>query len=364
MMVVLLVISLGSIAQMISIKFFSDSQDQFAAADVMAKGFRARQQAMGGFQAGLTALKKIPEEFLYKSGIALNPPDIVLSPDCKPKCFISYRIYPEDGRLNLNNLVHSFDDQPNNQYKGIFQRFFKQYNINPDFINGIVDWIDENDTVDGNGAEAPYYAALNPPRKIKNYRMFSLSEICSIKGIEYKMIYESRAPDKWLENQKALSFQTEEEKNLIKPEDWIPANNLTAFVPFGERIEDKININAARYHVLMSLSESMTREAVMALYKLRKQKGWYLKDIGELRNLPEFQKQTPLQVTLYEELAGTGGQVSGIIKTEGEIYRIIGVGSITPPPDNNGGPSAGAVVRRIMGLYDKNNNRLIYYSED
>ena len=360
---------MGMAANVMAVKFFSDSHDQFAAARVSADGFRARQMALGGFQAGLAALKTVPEEYLYQTGITLQPPDIQVSPDedpvtgkCRPQCFISYRIIPEDGKLNVNNLVLTSEDRPNAQYRQIFERFFVYYDVPVEVIDPIIDWIDENTFVEGTGAESPYYDSLQPPRKIKNYRMFNLSEITSVKDIEYNMIFRSRAPEDWFEIQEELKFQTEDEKLLIQADDWIPANNLTAYIPYGERFEDKININAARYHALMSLSDSMTREAVLALFKLRRKSGNYIKDVGALKDLPEFQVQTPLDVTLYEELAGTGGQVSGIIKTEGDIWRIVGVGSILPTSDNE--EDAGGVVRKVTALYDKTNSRLIYYSED
>ncbi len=368
-MAILATFLMGMAANIMAVKFFSDSHDQYAAAQVSADGFRARQLALGGFQAGMAALKNVPEDYLYSTGITLKPPDIQVSPDddpnsgkCRPQCFISYRIIPEDGKLNVNNLVLVNEDRPNDQYRKIFERFYAYYDIPIETLDATIDWIDENTFVEGSGAEGPYYDSLNPPRKIKDYRMFNLSELTQVKGVEFNMIFASRAPEDWEKNQEELKFQTEDEKALIQDADWIPANNLTAYVPFGERFEDKININGARYHVLMSLSDTMTREAVKALFKLRRQNGNFIKDIGALKDLPEFQIQTPLDVSLYEELAGTGGQVSGIIKTEGDIWRIVGVGSILPSSDNE--EENGGVVRKVTGLYDKPNSRLIYYSED
>src|SRR5438128_970096 len=99
MLVSTMVLMLGISANTIAVKYWSDAHDHFMAAKIGADGFRARQMAIAGFQAGLTALKSVPEEYLYKTGLALNPPDIALSKDCRPRCYISYRIQPEDGRL-------------------------------------------------------------------------------------------------------------------------------------------------------------------------------------------------------------------------------------------------------------------------
>lgn len=352
------VITIGIATVTIAAKFQQDAMNQYAATKVAADGFRSRQLALAGFQAGLAALRAAPEEALYTSGIALNPPDIVVSQDCKPKCFVSYRIAPEDGRLNVNNLVSSFEDKPNELYKGIFRRFFGFFDIPVDNVDPLVDWIDEDDSVTGAGAENSYYQGLKPQRKAKNFRMFSLAEMVLVKGFTTDMIFGSRAPEGWEKRQKDLSFQTEDEKNLITMDDWVVANNITAYVPFGDRLEDKINVNGARYHTLLSLSESMTREAVLAIFKYRRQKGGYIKELGELRALPELQRKTPQDITLFDELAGNAGKLSGLLKTEGEIYRIVGVGTIVS--DN---PKR-TVIRRVTALYDKNNNKVIYYSED
>lgn len=365
MIVVLLTLMMGTSANLISVQFWSDSHDQYAAARVNADGFRARQMALAGFQAGLAALRVIPEEFLYKTGLALDPPDIKLSDECKPSCWLKYRLQPEDGKLNVNDLYSYGVDKKNEEYAGHFERLFNQYDIPPEIIGAIVDWIDENDFSEDDGAEAEYYDGLTPPRKIKNTRMYNLSEIAQVKGVEYNMIYGTRMPEDWEEIQEELRFQTDDEKNLIQVDDWIPANNLTAYVALGNTTP-KININAARYHVLMSLSESMTREAVLALFKLRAKNGGYIKETGLLQSLPEFQVPSSTGAgDLYGELTGSGGGGTGggglaRIKTQGDIYRIIGIGSII---DSDGDQNK-VVVRKVTGLYDNSRKSLIYYSED
>ena len=371
MLVTIMVFMLGTAANTIAVKYWSDSHDQYMAVRVSADGFRARQLAVGGFQAGLTALKNVPEEFLYKSGLALEPPDIRVSPPdkerperdaCRPNCFITYRLLPEDGKLNINNLIVPNTDEVNKQFRGILVRFFRGYEFaDPEaMVDSTIDWVDENSNTESAGAESQYYSTLRPPLKIKDYRMFSLSEICQVKGIQYKMIYQSQAPKGWKQRQEELRFQTEEEKTLIQDADWIPANNLTAFIPLEGGIEEKVNINAARYHALMSLSDNMTKQAVMALFKLRRQNGNYIKNLSDLRNLPEFQTKHG-ELTLFDELVGSGSQLSGVIKSKGEIYRLVGIGSIVSDAENK---KVSPVIRRITGLFDNNSKKLIYYSED
>ncbi len=373
MIVTIMVLMLGTTANVIAMNFFRVSMEQYKAAVVTADGFRARQLAVAGFQSGLTALKYVPEEFLYQQAAIKRPPAIRISPKeeappgdkrnyCAPACSFRYSLDPEDGRFNVNNLVQPTTDEVNKQWRPIFQRFFRNYDFpEPDnMVDAIIDWIDENNNTEPGGAENEYYSTLRPPIKIKDYRLFSLSEIAQIKGISYKMIFSSQAPEDWKEQQEELKFQTEAEKNLIQDHDWIPATNLTAFIPLEGNFEDKININAARYHVMLALSPNMSKQSVQALFKFRdEEKGGYIKNLSDLKLLPEFQVKNG-ELSLYDELVGSGTSLSGLIKTKGEIYRITGVGIIDPVPGSDNKP----VTRKITGLYDNVNKKLIYYSED
>jgi general secretion pathway protein K len=362
MVVVLLCFNMGiSAVFFIAAPFQERSLQQLKAARVLAIGFKARLLAHAGFQAGLAAIRNVPEEFLYSSGLILQPPNISISEECTG-CFISYRIQPEDGKINVNNLVLTFEDQPNETYRAMLQRLFQpdRLNIPLDNVDAMVDWIDENNAVDGEGAEKSFYDNLDPPRKIKNFRFFSLPELVAVKGFDQAMIYESRAPEGWAEQQEELAFQTEDEKNLLTDDDFVLANNITAYLP-PPGDNGRININAARYHTVMALSDSMTRKAVLELFKLRRSKNGYIEDIAEIRELLPFQVETPLGVTLYEEITGGGGENTSLIKTEGDIYRVVGIGTVDEDPDND---RDHMVVRRVVGLYDRKNARLLYYRED
>ncbi len=366
--VLLAILLVGASSLFVSAQFLEDVTDQYLAVRSSADGLRAREAALAGFNAGITAVKTIPEEFLYQQGIIMDPPALPLGKKCfddeETDCLkfkVSYQILPEDGRINLNNLVR-YDDQINENYNRIVRRLFRQLDIPGDHVDAVTDWIDENDYTEPAGAEDDHYAALKPPRKIKNYRMFSLSELPAIKGFDRNMVYESRAPEGWEERQEELAFQTDDEINLLQPEDWILANNVTAFMPFTESVEDKVNINAARFHVMMSLSDAMSREAVLAIFKYRRQNNGYIKNVSELRDLPELNVPGGIpEVTLYQELAGTGGDVSGLIKTESDYYQIVGVGYVMRETDNTSDILA---ERKVRGIWDKNNRRLVYYSED
>lgn len=344
----MLVMGIGTASFLTSNKFASDRMTEFKMAKSESEGFRAQLLARAGFQGGLGALKKIPEEVLYQSGIALDPPPIPLGGGV-----IYYKLSPEDGKINLNSLIKMYDNQPNARTQEMTTRLFEQLGLKKEMIFPIIDWIDENSQEMGGGAEIYYYSGLKPPRKIKNAPMYSLSELLSVKGFTRKNVYESLKPAGYDTN-KSTSFQTEEEKVLLTDKDFILANNVTAYLPFKDTSDERININGAPYHILMSLSDFMTRQASMRLLKLKLEKGGYIKEIKDLEPLPEFQVKTSGGFTLYKELAGEGTDVSGgRIKTKGDIYKIVGVGII-----NN------KVTRRITCLFDLANDQMLFYSED
>lgn len=357
--VILLIFAMGLSSLTIALKFWNDIQDEYAASKTFTEGYRAHLLALSGFQAGLAAIQSVPEEYLFQTGLALSPPDIDIGESCKPKCYVRYSIQPEDGKINVNFLIRKVDDEVDTTYRNIFERLFTTFKIPMDNLDALIDWIDQNDVTYGNGAERSYYESLKPPQKIKNYFIFSLPELTQIKGFTPEMIFSNRAPEGWEEQQKELAFLTEDEKTLLSKDDWILANNITAYIP-SDADSGKININAARYHVLMSLSDAMTRQAVLEIFRLRNKEGGYIKDLKLLQNLPALQVQTSSGVSLYEELVGKGGSFTGMLKTEGEIYRITGIGTIIPA---NGNVNQ-AIIRTVWGLYDKRMRRLIFYQED
>jgi general secretion pathway protein K len=330
------------------LEFFDRSFSEYSIAKQEANGFKAHCLAKAGFLGGLGALKKIPEEILYQSGLAFDPPPLKMGGGV-----IYYSMIPEDGKININGLVRMYDDQPNERMLEILTRLYTQFGIKRELLFPVIDWIDMNSQEMGGGAEVYYYSKLQPPRKIKNAPMYSLSELLGVKGYDRDLVYGSLKPKDYDKNYSS-DFKTEEERALITDKDFVLANNITAYLPYGDSYDDRININAAPYHVLMSLSDFMTRPAVMKILKLKIRKNGYIKELKDLENEPEFQVRTSGNLTLYKDLVGEGTDVSGgRIKAKGEIYKIVGVGII-----------GDKIVRRVTGIYDLPNDAMLYYTED
>ncbi|MCB1141810.1 MAG: general secretion pathway protein GspK [Leptospiraceae bacterium] len=347
MIIIILVMSVGTASFFTASKFFDERAAEYKIATTNAKGFRAFLLARAGMQGGLGALKKIPEEALYQSGIAFNPPPVPLGGG-----MIYYKIIPEDGKININYLVKTYDQQPNLRVMEMIQKLYEQLGIPKEKIFAVVDWIDENNDETGGGAEIAYYSSLNPPRKIKNAPLYNLSELTSIKGYDRALVYESLKPADYDKNN-SQDFLSDEEKILVTDSDFILSNNITAYLPYKDTSDERININAAPFYVLMSLSEFMTRAAAMRLLKFKIERGGYVKELKDLEKFAEFQVKTASGFTLYNELAGDGTSISGgRVKTKGEIFKIIGVGKV------------GSTVRRVTSLFDLTNDQILFYSED
>ena len=347
MIIIMLVVSIGSASFFTSITYFKEMATEYEISKTNAQGYKAFLLARAGMQGGLGALKKIPEEVLYQSGIAFNPPPVPLGNGT-----IFYKISPEDGKININYLIRAYDQQPNLRVQEMLQKLYEQLSIPREKIFPIMDWIDENSEEIGNGAEIFYYNGLKPPRKIKNGPLYTLSELTSVKGYNRKLIYESLKSSDYDKNN-SKDFLTEEEKLLVTDLDFVLSNNITAYLPYRDTSDDRININAAPYHVVMSLSEYMTKQAAMKLLKFKLEKGGYIKELKDIEKFAEFQTKTASGFTLYSELAGDGTAVSGgRVKTKGEIYRIVGVGKF------------GKAMRRVTCLFDLPNDQILFYSED
>lgn len=123
-MVVILVMAIGTASFYTATEFGKLSLGEMKIAQANADGFRALLLAKAGFQGALGALKKIPEEYLYKSGIALNPPPLPLGGGT-----IYYKISSEDGKINLNSLLNQDDNQQNLRSVEMLSRLFDQFGI-------------------------------------------------------------------------------------------------------------------------------------------------------------------------------------------------------------------------------------------
>ena len=338
----------------------------YGATRTLVDGYRAKELARAGLEASLLTLRTIPEKFLFTFGLVANTPRILLNENCNEegaciKYYVSYSIEPEDGKFNLNHLV-KIDDQPYELYRDILSRLFDTLELDPDIVGAIIDWIDINNFESIGGAEEQYYNSLEPPRKIKNAPLYSLSELCVVKGFSHPILYEPRVPADFLEErERSTNLSNLNESSPVQESDWILANNVTVYLPKKLLGTEKLNVNVTPYHVLKSLSEVMSQKEVSAIFKLKSQQEGYIDNVDLVKKLPELQIPSGLQgISLGQDLVGQGG-TSGWLDTKSRFYRLEGVGYIAISTDNNEKMLAS---RKIWGIWDKNQKSFIYFSDN
>jgi general secretion pathway protein K len=182
---------------------------------------------------------------------------------------ITIRIEDENRYFNINTIER--DDKHLKQ----FQRLLEIMQMNPNFANAALDWIDEDkNATDPGGSET----MLDTVKPCKNAPFDSIEELFSISGFK----------DSW--------FLGDVNSGDSKPGDYKPGlkDLLTALqLPKtgggsaqANAPDDKININTASLAILQSLDPALTRESAQELIKKRDDKA--IANMDDLLTVPGF----------------------------------------------------------------------------
>lgn len=102
-----------------------------------------------------------------------------------PGGYINGGITELQGRLNLNNLLS--EGKPSDEDVQRFKRLFTYLNLKPELVDGIIDWIDEDQDIRyPDGAEDETYTALDPPYRAPNKLFADVAELLKVQGIGEK----------------------------------------------------------------------------------------------------------------------------------------------------------------------------------
>ena len=105
---------------------------------------------------------------------------------------VTVSIQDEGGKLNPNHLVNSHQ-QPVPKKELQMRRLFELLEVDPNLVEALIDWIDEDNDPLPNGAEGDYYSRLNSPYLSRNGPLTILSELHLIRGIN-DSVYDKIAP--------------------------------------------------------------------------------------------------------------------------------------------------------------------------
>ena len=101
---------------------------------------------------------------------------------------LNAQIEDELGKLNLNDLSIVGEPAAKSATMKKFKRLFELVQVNPDLVDAIVDWVDDNEVQEPAGAESLYYQAQRPSYKAANSKLQTLLELRLIKGITPEII--------------------------------------------------------------------------------------------------------------------------------------------------------------------------------
>ncbi|HSL03569.1 MAG TPA: type II secretion system minor pseudopilin GspK [Nitrospiraceae bacterium] len=96
---------------------------------------------------------------------------------------LTAQIEDERGKLNLNDLAAGGDAIAKKARVQRVKRLFELLQINPDLVDAIVDWVDQDETPEPAGAESLYYQTLRPSYRAANAPLQTLLELRLIKGM-------------------------------------------------------------------------------------------------------------------------------------------------------------------------------------
>ena len=96
---------------------------------------------------------------------------------------LTAQIEDERGKLNLNDLAAGGDPIARKVKVLRVKRLFELVQINPDLVDAIVDWVDQDEVPEPAGAESIYYQTLRPSYRAANEPLKTLLELRLIKGM-------------------------------------------------------------------------------------------------------------------------------------------------------------------------------------
>ena len=96
---------------------------------------------------------------------------------------ISVLVEDEERKFNLNRLVMSNGNAPDEDRVAVFRLFLTNMRIDPSLADAFVDWLDNDDTPRVGGAESSYYLTLPHPYRAKNDLFDTVEEILLVRGV-------------------------------------------------------------------------------------------------------------------------------------------------------------------------------------
>lgn len=222
---------------------------------------------------------------------------------------ISGHLVDLDRYININNLL-DVDGNPDPVEIERMRRLFNIQGVDSSLVDGLIDWLDEDQQVSGmGGAEDSDYLLADPPYRAANRFMLSISELALVKGFDESILEELQDDDGQL---------------------------LLTALPNGSRV----NVNSAPWQVIAASLEGMTQADAQSL-------------ADEEYNSHDLFMQDPLV-----NQAANAEQISAKLNVSSEYFLLSGLGLLgnreqavysVLQRDNSTGISV--VIYRSQGVY-------------
>ncbi|MGC4097143.1 MAG: type II secretion system minor pseudopilin GspK [Nitrospira sp.] len=103
--------------------------------------------------------------------------------------FLTAQIQDETGKLNLNDLASTTGGDIEQKKKILrARRLFELLRVNPNLVDALIDWMDQDEVPQPAGAESLYYQSLRPPYRAANSPLPGLGDLRLIKGFTPEII--------------------------------------------------------------------------------------------------------------------------------------------------------------------------------
>ncbi len=216
----------------------------------------------------------------------------LLPPIPIPGGYMNGQLFDLQARINLNDLLiintrnGQKTQQPDPQHKLRLQNFFTKMKLpQKELVDNLLDWLDENNQENTNGAESGYYKTLEEPYLTANSSLVSASELLLIKGFNEK-VKVTIVTEKGDEDGEKKDAGDDKQKEITISE------RIAPFISTLPANKIKINVNTALAEVLSSLGIDETQ--ITNILKDREDKAYntvdqFIREIGKAqdKNFPK-----------------------------------------------------------------------------
>lgn len=209
--------------------------------------------------------------------------------------FLSAQIYDERGKFNLNDLRAAANDQI--KFRSTTERarrLFELLQLNPDLVDAVIDWTDQDDNPRPAGAESAYYQSQRPAYRAANERLQSLADLRMIKGFtpdiidrlsRYVTVYplDGSAPlninsaepvvIQALDPEITQSIATEVVQGRPYKNKVADVDRISSFQAIGQRLRNDYDVKSEFYSARLAITVNESTKMALAVFHREANKG-------------------------------------------------------------------------------------------